>query len=179
MHPWAAKRRAYGIPISGNLQTATGQSPGQVAPALESALVWAGGWIGDLQGPTLLLLWFYESGMEEMSLLTKPGALVQPQKIVPIFPLHSHLHPANGTSSLAEHGESLSVLRCLFQKHTAINCSALFFLFKLSETSWVSQRSQGISWGGIWMLWNKCHFPRGSRVTWMGAHIRASAELHY
>lgn len=100
-------------------------------------------------------------------------------RIVPIFPFHSHLHPGNGTSSLAEHGESLSVLRCLFQKHTTINCSALFFLFKLSETSWVSQRSQGISWGGIWMLWNKCHFPRGSRVTWMGAHIRASAELHY
>lgn len=56
-------------------------------------------------------------------------------RIVPIFPFHSHLHPGNGTSSLAEHGESLSVLRCLFQKHTTINCSALFFLFKLSETS--------------------------------------------
>lgn len=79
MHPWAAKQRACGIPISGNLQTAAGQSPGQVAPALESALAWAGDWIGDLQGPTLLLLWFYESGTEEMSLFTKPGALVQPQ----------------------------------------------------------------------------------------------------
>lgn len=148
MHPWAAKRRAYGIPISGNLQTAAGQSPGQVAPALESALAWAGGWIGDLQGPTFLLLWFYESGTEEMSLFTKPGALVQPQDRTHISVPH-HLHPGNGTSSLAEHGESLSVLRCLFQKHTTINCSALFFLFKLSETSWVSQRSQGISWGGI------------------------------
>lgn len=56
MHPWAAKQRACGIPISGNLQTAAGQSPGQVAPALESALVWAGGWIGT-HLTSALILW--------------------------------------------------------------------------------------------------------------------------
>lgn len=102
--------------------------PWASCPTLESALFQAGGWTGDLQGSTLLLLWFNDYKIRQGSNVAPHEACFTP--IALEYPTYKNISVPQPPPCwqrfilLNEHGETLPPLRDTFvQKHAGMNSS--------------------------------------------------------